>query len=53
MVEAVVQAPENADQFGTPPNPPLPIHLPQDRHDRARGPDVIAAFLAMRKGWAV
>ena len=29
LVEAVVQAPENADQFGTPPNPPLPIHLPK------------------------
>jgi hypothetical protein len=29
LVDAVVHAPENADQFGTPPRPPLPIHLPR------------------------
>jgi len=29
LVDAVVHAPENADQFGTPPQPPLPIHLPK------------------------
>jgi hypothetical protein len=29
LVSAVVSVPENADQFGTPPIMPIPIHLPK------------------------